>query len=120
MGEEGGVGPGALGGPGEALGRGLGGGWGGKGVAGPLVPIGPILAPQRVKKGFPQLPLNWLDPWSLLVLLITVVTFCTFCTLDPHLSMAVGHFLVLGLGYSDLGRIRFLILLLSLQKRHRP
>ena len=41
-GEGGGVGPGALGGPGEALGRGLGGLGGGRGVAGPLVPIGPI------------------------------------------------------------------------------
>ena len=61
MGEGGGVGPGALGGPGEALGRGLG-GWG---VGG-----------------------GWLDPWSLLALLITVVTFCTFCTMDPHLY---GH-----------------------------
>ena len=42
MGEGGGVGPGALGGPGEALGRGLGGLGGGRGVAGPLIPIGPI------------------------------------------------------------------------------
>ena len=40
MGEGGGVGPGALGGPGRALGRGSGGS--GVGVAGPLVPIGPI------------------------------------------------------------------------------
>ena len=38
MGEGGGVGPGALGSPGGALGRGL--GWGR--VARPLVPIGPI------------------------------------------------------------------------------
>ena len=45
MGEGGGVGPGALGGPGEALGRGLG-GWG---VGG-----------------------GWLDPWSLLALLIPI------------------------------------------------
>ena len=42
MGEGGGVGPGALGGPGEALGRGLGVLGGGRGVAGPLIPIGPI------------------------------------------------------------------------------
>ena len=42
MGEGDGAGPGALGGPGEALGRGLGGLGGGRGVAGPLVPIGPI------------------------------------------------------------------------------
>ena len=34
--------PKALGGPGEALGRGLGVVWGGWGVAGPLVPVGPI------------------------------------------------------------------------------
>ena len=41
MGGGGGVGPGALGRPGRALGRGSGGaGWGR--VAGPLVPIGPI------------------------------------------------------------------------------
>ena len=45
MGEGGGVGPGALGGPGEALGRGL----GGLGVGG-----------------------GWLDPWSLLALLIPI------------------------------------------------
>ena len=38
-GEGGGVGPGTLGGTGEALGRGVG-GW--EGVAGPLIPIGPI------------------------------------------------------------------------------
>ena len=42
MGEGAGVVPGALGGPGEALGRGLGGLGGGRGVAGPLVPVGPI------------------------------------------------------------------------------
>ena len=42
MGEGGGVGPGALGGPGRALGRGSGGSGGGRGVAGPLIPIGPI------------------------------------------------------------------------------
>ena len=41
MGEGGEVGPGALGRPWGALGRGLGGG----GVAGPLVPIGPIGIP---------------------------------------------------------------------------
>ena len=42
MGEGGGVGPGALGGPWGALGRGLGGLGDGRGVAGPLIPIGPI------------------------------------------------------------------------------
>ena len=36
------MGPGALGGPGRALGRGSGGSGGGRGVAGPLIPIGPI------------------------------------------------------------------------------
>ena len=69
MGEGGRVGPGALGGPWGALGRGL----GGLGVGG-----------------------GWLDPWSLLALLITVVTFCTFCTMDPHLY---GHDALFGMSW---------------------